>query len=245
MIFGKFCNLKGIKILVMKYFFLVLAIPFTFYGQIVGNGDGITTDTQIGITIEEVPIEGTPYMNPTYKHGETVINKKNRTKALMRYDAFYDAVELLDENNTPRKLLRRKSIQAVFDGKTYKIFDYAEVGKIREGYFNPLNKGETKLLFKPKKIFIQAEKPDHGYDTYKPPIYKDVSSYYIVSESSPAKRINLSKKQILKHLDNNTAQLKKYITTEKLNLKKESDVIQLIDYYNSILPQSLEKGAQS
>lgn len=231
--------------LVMKYIFIFFVIPFTFYGQLIGNGDGITTDTQVGIVIEEVPIEGTPYINSTYKHGETVINGINRTKALMRYNAYNDAIELLDENNTPRKLLRRKSIEALFDGRTYKIFDYAEGGKTREGYFNPLNTGEIKLLFKPKKMFVQAEKPDHGYDTYKPPIYMDISSYYLLSGDAPAHKTKLGKKQILKHLTKNMAQVKKYISTEKLNLKREGDVIELIDYYNSLLPQTAKKMAQS
>ena len=229
----------------MKKFLFILILPLSFYGQVVGNGDGITTDTQVGIVIMEVPIEGTPYMNATYKHGETVINGINRTKALMRYNAYNDAIELLDENNTPRKLLRRKSIEAIFDGKTYKIFDYLEGGKAREGYFNPLNTGVVKLVFKPKKMFVQAEKPDHGYDTYKPPIYKDISSYYIISGDRPAIKTRLGKKQILNHLTKNKAQVKKFISSEKLNLKKEVDVIELIDYYNSLLPPSLEKRAHS
>lgn len=227
-----------------KLLFLLLTTPIILLGQF-GNGDGITTDAQVGIVMEEVPIEGTPFMNPTYKLGETIVNGKSKTKALMRYNAYYDSIELLDENNTPRKLLRRKSIQAFFDGKTYKIFDYAEAGKIREAYFNPFNKGEIKLLFRPKKIFIQAEKPDSGYDTYDPPIYKDISSYYILIGEAPATKTRLGKKQLLKHLTKNTAQVKKFISNEKLNLKKEADVIELIDYYNSLLPQSLEKGAQS
>lgn len=227
-----------------KLQFLFLLVPILTFGQIAGNGDGITTDTQVGIVIEEVPIEGTPYMNASYKHGETIINGQSRTKALMRYNAYYDSIELLDENNTPRKLLRRKSIEATFDGKTYKIFDYAEAGKVRQAYFNPLNKGGVQLLFRPKKLFVQAEKPDNGYDKYDPPIYKDVSAYYLREGEAPAVKIRLSKNQLLKYLDQNTAKIKKYIATEKLNLKKEGDVIQLVKYYNTLLPDSSQEDAQ-
>ncbi len=228
-----------------KFLTFILLMPFITFGQVVGNGSGITTDTQAGIVIREVPIEGSPYINPTYKEGETIINGKSKTKALMRYNAYYDSIELLDENKSPRKLLRRKSIQAILDGRTYKIFDYAEAGKIREAYFNPLNKGDVKLLFRPKKIFIQAEKPEDGYDKYDPPVYKDISTYYVLNGDSHATKIKLSKKQILKHLSKNTASIKNYITSEKLNLKKESDVIRLFDYYNSLFPPSSDKGAQS
>ena len=70
---------------------------------IVGNGDGITTDSQVGIVMEEVPIQGSPYINELYKKGETIINNQNSTGALMRYDAYNEAVELLDANGTARK----------------------------------------------------------------------------------------------------------------------------------------------
>ena len=110
-------NQKNLKM--KKLLLLVLLSSTITFAQVVGNGSGITTDTQAGIVFEEVPIEGTPFMNPTYKQGETIINGKNKTKALMRYNAYYDSIELLDENGTPRKLLRRKSIEANFDGKTY------------------------------------------------------------------------------------------------------------------------------
>jgi len=228
-----------------KLLFLLLAAPIFTFGQVIGNGDGITTDVQVGIVFFELDIEGSPYMNPTYKLGETFINGKSGSKALMRYNAYNASIELLDENNTPRKLLRRRSIEAIFDGKTYKIFEYAEAGKIRESYFNPLNKGKIKLLLKPKKSFVQAEQPEDGYDKFDPPIYKNISSYYVIDGDSPATKTRLGKKQILKHLPRHNAQIKKFIASEKLNLKTESDIIKLFDYYNSLLPPSIEKGAQS
>ncbi len=226
----------------MKLLLLILLTPIFTFAQVVGNGSGITTDTQAGIVFREVPIEGTPFVNPIYKEGETIINGNSKTKALMRYNAYYDSIELLDENGVSRKLLRRKSIEANFDGKTYKIFNYSEAGKVREAYFNPLNEGEIMLLFRPKKLFVQAEKPEDGYDKYDPPTYKDVSSYFIRTGDSPATKTKLSKKQILKHLNKNIAEVKKYMAMEKLDLKKESDVIKLIDYYNSLVPHSSDNG---
>ena len=222
--------------------FLLLTTPAILCSQF---NNRVLSHSQIETVSVEVPIEGTPFMNPTYKQGETIISGKSKTKALMRYNAYYDSIELLDENNTPRKLLRRKSIHAIFDGKTYQIFEYDEAGKKREGYFNPLNIGEVKLLFKPKKMFVQAKKPEHGYDQYKPPTFQDISSHYVIIGESTAIKTRLSKKQILKHLDKNTSQIRKLISNQKLNLQKEADVITLIDYYNTLHTKTAKKNPQS
>lgn len=219
----------------MKKILLLLIFTSTFaIGQTLGNGDGITTDTQAGIVIREVPIEGSRYMNDIYKQGETIINGRTQTTALMRYDAYNDAVEILDKSQQARKLLRRKSIVAKFGGKTYIVIDYKAGNKTKLGYFNPLNEGETVIYFKPKKVFVQAEKPEDGYDTYDPPIYRDVSEYYIKKGKAPAQLVKLGKRSILKQLGGKTAELKKFISENKLNLNKETDVVKLVVFYNTI-----------
>jgi len=218
-----------------KIIYLFLFATGIIQGQTIGNGDGITTDTQAGIVIREVPIDGSAYMNDIYKKGTTLINDISKTEALMRYDAYNDAVEILDENGTARKLLRRKNIKAVFDDKTYEVVEYQSGGKAKLGYFNPLNDGQTQLLYKPKKIFLQAEKPDNGYDTYTPPHYKDISTYYIKKGEYPAVEVKLSKRNILKVLEDKTVLLKKFIDKYDLNLKDEDDVIRLLDYYDTLL----------
>lgn len=215
-------------------FYLIFFCTIPMISQTIGNGDGISTDIQAGIVMREVDIQGSPYLNEVYKKGETIINGKSRTSALMRYDAYHDAVEILDENRKARKLLRRPSIKAVFDGKTYEVLEYKERKQVKMGYFNPLNQGHTQLLFKPKKKFIQAEKPENGYDEYDPPVYKDISAYFIRKGDQSATIIKLNKKGLLKALNDQEALLKKFIKKHSLDLKKETHAIRLIQYYNSI-----------
>lgn len=211
----------------------------TTYGQgiteIPGKPGSITTHGQFLLVGHEVPIEGTPYINEIYKKGETLINGKTKTAALMRYNALNEAVEILDPNqNKPRKLLRRKNIAASFDGKTYVVQDYKDGDRVKSGYFNVLNKGKSALLYRPKKEFVQAENPDNGYDVYEPPHYRDVSEYYIKNGDKPAELVKLRKKTILKAIDVNTSLIKPFIKKHKLDLKKVDDLIQLIDYCNSL-----------
>ncbi|MCK5443174.1 MAG: hypothetical protein KAJ23_14915 [Maribacter sp.] len=231
----------------MKNILLLLLLASSFaYTQTIGNGDGIKTDTQAGLVFREVPIEGTPFVDNIYKKGETIINGKVQSTVLMRYNAFHDYVEILNENSQPRRLLRRANIIAVFGGNTYEIMRYKEAGKVRLAYFNSLNIGNTILCFRPKKKFIQAEKPDHGYDDYDPPIYRDVSSYYIKHGNLAAEVVKLSKRSLLKALSDKSSELNVFIQNKKLNIKSKEDAIMLIEYYNSLqTSKMLKKKASS
>lgn len=203
--------------------------------QIAGKESSITTHGQFHILSLEVPILGSPYINEVYKEGETVISGKTQTAALMRYNALNESVELLDRaSQKPRKLLRRKNISATFGGKTYAVMEYNEGSKIKLGYFNQLNQGKISLLYRPKKTFVQAENPDNGYDKYDPPTYKDVSEYYIRVGDESASFIRLNKRQVLKAINDKEEILRPFIKKHRLNLKKESDVLLLLNYYNSL-----------
>lgn len=217
-----------------KLAILFLFVLPTAYGQVVGNGDGITTDVQVGIVYREVPIEGSAYVNDIYKNGKIFINDVVRSEALMRFDAVNEAIEILNENGEPRKLFRQNSIKANFDNLIYEVAEYKEGYKTKMAYFNPLNDGDVKLLFRPKKIFIQAENPDNGYDSFSPPKYEDVSSYYLKFGNNPAESINLSKRSILKALGQHEKMLKDYISAQELNLRDQKDAIQLIQFFNSL-----------
>ncbi len=225
--------------------FVFLLVMNVIAAQNIGNGDGITTDLQAGIVIRDVPIEGSAYVNDLYTQGVVFVGGISKREALMRYDAYNEAVELLDENGRARKLLRRKNIKAIFDDTTYEVIEYLADSKIKFGYFNPLNAGYAVLYFRPKKIFLQAENPDNGYDTYDPPRYEDMSSYYLKRGNQPAMEVKLHKRHLLRTLVQNTDEVNKFIKTYQLNLKNETDVIRLLDHYNSLLTQKEENTQTS
>ena len=212
---------------------LLLFITTYSFGQVTANAY-VLTPAQMGVEYRVLAIEGTPYVNDIYKKGITIINGKSKNSALMRYDAVDEAIEILDQNHRPRKLLRRKNIQAVFDGLAYTVVEYQEGKNNKLGYLNPLNDGETVLYFRPKKQLVEAQQPEHGYEDYIPPTYKDVSAYYIKRGDHPAEPVKLGKKQILKKLDDKSSVLRKYISEHRLDLKTERDVLRLLAYYNEI-----------
>ncbi|SEL51430.1 hypothetical protein SAMN04488008_10484 [Maribacter orientalis] len=219
------------RLLILMFF--ISNLCFSQGVQGIGRPAGVLTPAQMGMSFFEVPIDGSPYMNEIFKKGKTIINGKHTSDALMRYDAYRDAIEIKNENDVARTLLRRSNIVADIDGTIYMVREYRESGENKLGYFNPLNEGYARLLKKPKKIFVQAENPENGYDKFKPAKYQDISMYYMQKGDEPAIETKLSKRKILSFLDDSSEILKQYIKKNELNMRLESDIIQLINYYNT------------
>jgi hypothetical protein len=211
--------------------FLFLFSAALSFGQVLESVPGY--DAQVGIVFHEIPIQGSPYLDELYKVGNTIVNGKE-VRLLMRYNAYSDQIELKDRKQNAFNMLRRKDLEAHFDGKRYVYLAYNEDGIKKEGYFNPLNSGKIKLYFKPKKVFVQAEKPDHGYDKFDPPEYKDVSGYYVQRGDQQLEEVRLAKGPLLRFMKDKSPALKKYISEQHLNPKNEKDAVRLINYYNSL-----------
>ncbi|MEX0290118.1 MAG: hypothetical protein AB3N14_13495 [Flavobacteriaceae bacterium] len=220
-------------------FFLGIGVSF---GQIseLSRGSVPSYDSQVGTVFEEVPIQGSPYFNERYVVGNTVVNGKS-VRLLMRYNAYSDQIEMKDKYQKSFNLLKRTDLEATFGGKIYRMLAYAEDGEEKKGYFNPLNSGFVKLYHKPKKVFVQAEKPDNGYDEFDPPVFKDVSAYYLQVGSQPLVKINLNKRQLLKHLKEESVSVRKYVEENNLKLKTEEEIVRLLNFHNQNLVEKKGK----
>ncbi len=142
----------------------------------------------------------------------------------------YNAIEFLDSDQIIREVLRRPYITVSIDGKRFEIVEYLDEGVEKQGYFNPVSPGKTKLLFMPRKeLFIKSKGYTEAYA-----VYREISSYYLKKEGRPAEKIRLNKKTILNHLEDKAPQLTPFISDYGINLRKEEDVVRLLDYYNSL-----------
>lgn len=190
-------------------------------------------DMQIGTVYKTVDIEGSPYMDEIYKTGVANVNGRD-VRLLMRYDAFKDQIELKDRMQKSFNLQRREDLSATFGGKTYQAIPYVVHGDKKLGYANPLNEGNVVLYFKPKKTFIQAQKPENGYSDYVPPRYVEDNAYYIRKGNATAEKIRLAKGPVMRYMRDKGTAVKNYVKDNDLSLKSEREVVQLLNYYNSL-----------
>ncbi|NAS13802.1 hypothetical protein [Poritiphilus flavus] len=213
--------------------FLACLSTLALFSQFNGNPQ-TAYHGQLEITFYDAPTEGTPYMNELYKTGKTTINGGSETSRPMRYNAFSDEMEFLSNQQKPLKLLKRENIVVELDGKTFEVHKYRYKGKYRRGYFNPLNSGEVVLFLQPKKRLLKATNPEHGYESMTPAKYEDDFEYYLKIGDNLFERIDLNKRELFYYLSDEASAVKKFVGENKLKLRKENEVVALLNYYNKI-----------
>ncbi len=199
------------------------------------NGNPFTmTHGQMELVYYDAPTVGTPYLDELYKNGITYIGNNSETERLMRYNAYRDEMEFLSKQSKPLKLLKKENIVVELDGKRYEVHLYRIGGKLAKGYFNPLNEGEVVLYFQPRKKLIEAKNIEHGYDDIDPAQYLNDFNYYLKKGDKRLEKINLGKKDLFYLLGDKYNEMKQYVAEHDLKLRKESDALKLIEYYNSL-----------
>lgn len=194
----------------------------------------LLTSNFYDIPLMSVLLKGSPYVAPDFKSGTVIINGKNEFTAPMRYNAAKEVIEFLEDGKNQKELLRRPYVKANIDGKLYEILEYSDNGKKKLGYFNPLkNNGEIQFLTRPRKIVVEDEARRSVSEVSY--YYQDVSSYYIKNGDRPAEKVTLNKRNILKYFKDKSSELAHYIAAYGLNLRKEEDVIRVVNYYNLVL----------
>lgn len=193
-------------------------------------------------TLDEWSVEGTVYLNKQFRKGYALVNGYKHEELLLRYDAYSDEIEYLDEG---KRMLFHKGehTEVSIDSIVYKFIDYFDKGKVKSGFFNPLNQGETVLYLRnTKTVFYKT--PENGYESFVPPKFLLKTSYYLKRKDRPAMPLNdLSKKEIFAVLWEHYSDLRKYARENKLRMRTEKEVIQVLDYYDSILLKQGKKEA--
>lgn len=177
-------------------------------------------------------VDGSPYYDESWTYGTVHINETTYQREL-RYNAYKDELEMKDKGQI-LNLMKRGYIWANIGSKTYRIEEYITDGEqTRQGYFIKLNKGTARLLVRKQKELMAAQAAASSYQRDRPARFIDKESYYLKVGERPASEIKLKEKDLLDNLDKE-AQLKAYIKANKLKLKTEDEVIQLLVYYNSL-----------
>ena len=182
-------------------------------------------------------ISGTNYLNKDWQLGSvTVQNGKTYKNMLVKLDllnhkfvfkgdkgetmGFVDPVAqvILDPTslNTNPVILRNG-----FNGADVNPNDYLQV----------MTDGNVVLL-KKMSIIIKEVKEYNSAVTEKS--YVNKSSYYIAQKDKPLQSLALNKKGILNVLTAHGKEVEQYINDNKINFKKDEDIIKVINYYNSL-----------
>ncbi len=184
-----------------------------------------------------IKTSGSPFFDSDFKAGKIFVRDKLDFSGKLRYNAYLNEIEVLDESGASYTVLKRFYIHAVIDDKFYKILPFKTGIKnlLKTSYFNPLNRGRIVLMFRPNIKLKRGRIPSTSYGKVEPPKYIDVSSYFIKKGDAECVEIKLRKKDILRFLDKERiASILEYAKVNDLSFKKERDVISLLEYHDGL-----------
>lgn len=220
-------TLKTFAIICLLYF----SASSQTNAQLIQNDQGAPF---LGINYTDV--KGHPYLFENWTEGTVKLsNGKSYTNVQLKYNLLRDELFFKDIK-TDQLLafviavvefkLNDKEINSILYRNGYKAID----DNTEKSYYQVLFDGGTQLLKRTSKK-INEEKPFNSASTIKS---FEVLNFYYISNNNTLIRIRKDKKSILAALANHGSALEKYLQEKSLNLKNEEDLIQFIQYYNSL-----------
>jgi len=179
---------------------------------------------------------GSPYFTADFVLGDLILNGKNIGKYLIRYNIFGEEIQVKDTENSHFSLLKSTSLEVVTKSFLIRAYDYNTKDAIENGYFMVLVDDEKcSLLLKKEKKFIPPVKAKTSFHTDAEAKFTDLEDYYIKFETGLPVKFKLKTKKFINLFPvGKRAEIKNYISTNTIDIKKQGDLIKVVNYYNSL-----------
>jgi len=221
-------------------FILIFANVATYtHAQIsqIGDFDLIVKTSQLlnnGIDLSET--EGSPYENENFVFGKVISEKMNISKPyFMRYNIYGDAIEVKD-NEELNELVKSLDLFAVISNKEYHYKEYTDESEtINKGYFVLLFRGDNIELFSRKtQKYKEPKPPKNSFQPKEPGAFIDYENFYF-KKGDKLSALSTSKKDLVNQFPGIEADVKNFLKANKINLKSEADMIELLTYIDTQL----------
>lgn len=182
---------------------------------------------------ESATINGTPYLDEAYVQGVIFYGNKIH-KAPIRYNAFQDLIEY-QQNGQAIVLDPSATIKKVQLGTSMFVsLPYEINGKLKFGYFELLDSGKV-TVFSRKKIGFQAARKGGALDGGDQPAQfkRSPDVFYYQIGNGTLQEIE-SIKSMIGSFPDKQEELTRFAKKEKISPKKEKEIIQFVQYYNSL-----------
>lgn len=231
----------------IKFFMLLVLLPVLSFQIPVANGQGNyitgTVDdalSNLGGRIRSNPFnyiyDGSPYRNEEFLYGEIWYNHEWKFINIpLRYNIMYDEVEYKKpDKETVYSLVADTLFDMIYIPEdTFVVALYEKDAKIVPGYFKLITDGNTILLGKMEVEFMEATSETTHKMAMDARFVNKPNQYYVKKEGQPAEYVKNAKK-LINFLGDHGEELSIYVKDQKLSHKRENDLKQLIDYYNSL-----------
>lgn len=177
-------------------------------------------------------IEGTAFLNKNFSKGEIFTTYGNYKDVEMKYD-IYEGSFLLNVDNKTMYLDQLPSVKKIeLDGTDFFIKKYKINGKDRQSFMIRLDSGQVSLYAK-KNVSLRPEEPPKALESASHParFVAQPDSYFLQMGSGNLVLIE-SIKDFYEIFPEKAEPLKSFVKKEKLGVKKEKELIQIVQFCN-------------
>ena len=187
----------------------------------------------------EAEFTGTPYQNKAFKNGTVLKNGVAIAPNIgLRYNAAKDLFEIKKiavlKDNQAKVLISSKDISINLENEKY-VFLTPNENNSAQGYFIDIYSGEKAALYKKiKKVYIPEQKAYTSLASNVAANYKEKVILYLYKKDGALVELPNSKKSKIKAFGNQSKEVKIYVKENNININKESGLIEVISYYNTL-----------
>ncbi len=207
---------------------LFLAISTTLFAQLPRN---LLTTAERVSTFDE--FDGSIYMKGRYKESSVIDEKSGTYDTKLKYNIYTDALEF-SQGSKLFNIVKVPTTHARIDGDYFYYCDFkSQRGLKRDGYYVLVELTDKYRIY--KKFTLKIKEPTHNSLTQAedPGLLRMITTYYL-EESGVIMELPMNKKDMLAAFSDKGNELKEYLKTEKIRLKKEEDLIRLVARYNAL-----------
>lgn len=184
-------------------------------------------------------IEGTAYLSPDFSRANIIlVNGMPLTNLRVKFNLEQNQLYFSDSLSSSfvfnKAVLRKVVFNTVFSNIGSPIIlksGYPAINKQDTNYLYELQaEGKIDWLRKQERV-IQTTKNEFSGEVHKE--FVEYISYYYYSNKTMSEYRN-DKADLLKLMKDKQKEVEAFITTNKINFKKNADVVKLVSYYNKL-----------
>ncbi|UZO81189.1 hypothetical protein NBT05_01640 [Aquimarina sp. ERC-38] len=212
----------------------ILLLPFVCIVQIVVAQlpQSLIEPTKKVVMFEEY--EGSIYNSLKFSNASVIDEKSGTFEAKLRYNIYLDIIEHKNENGL-YKLVTSPTTHARIDNNYHYYCEFRnQRGLKQSGYYILVELNERYRIYKKYDLDIRNPvKKSASINVLEPGKIRKEVTYYL-EERGTIMELPVDKKEMLAVFSDKADDLKSYMKSEKIKLRKEEDLVRLVSRYNSL-----------
>lgn len=253
-LFIKFATINFLKMKTLTFILSALFGVCSMQAQITavgGAGGGGGNNTVVSYLLGDIKsgdqkrkakennIQGSAYTSEVFLPGKLFYKGEYQSDIFYRYNAYAEEIEIkdVDISGAPvRGLNRDKEITVLTaDGRSFSFTTFIDKkGLTQNGYLTKLVDGKYSLYKRYDVKYTQGQKAQNSFVKATPPRFSKFTEYYMSLEGrNRIDEVEFSNRKFLKLVEESQqAALKQHFKDNGIKLKKESDVLNILNHLN-------------